>query len=55
MLCGQSATLKKIKMLNTVEKTVRCNSWQDYARFIVWYGRKDSRNIYLDEINSQEI
>lgn len=55
LLCGQPATLKKARMLNTVEKTVKCKSWQDYARFIVWYGRKDSRNIYLDEIDSQEI
>ena len=51
LLCGENAKLEKIRCRNTVNQPVRCGSWQDYARFIVWYGRKDSRNIYLDEIS----
>lgn len=50
LLCGNSAVLKKGTYRFTVSNPVRCDSWKDYARYIVWYGRKDSRNIYLDEI-----
>lgn len=50
LLCGTSAVLKKTPCRYTVPNPVKCNSWQDYARYVVWYGRKDSRNIYLDEI-----
>ena len=50
LLCGMPAELEKKHCRNTVSSPVKCGSWQDYARFIVWYGRKDSRNIYLDEI-----
>ena len=49
ILCGNSASLECRKCINFIP-TVRCNSWQDYARYVIWYGRKDSRNIYLDEI-----
>ena len=49
ILCGNSASLECRKCVNFIP-TVRCNSWQDYARYVIWYGRKDSRNIYLDEI-----
>lgn len=50
ILCGRYTLLKKEKCLNSISNPVRYNNWIDYARFVVWYGRKDSRNIYLDEI-----
>lgn len=50
LLCGNSAVLQKTPCRNVVSSPVKCDSWKDYARYIVWYGRKDSRNIYLDEI-----
>lgn len=50
LLCGNTASLQKMHCKNTVKAPVRCDSWKDYARYIIWYGRKDSRNIYLDEI-----
>ncbi|MBQ8027859.1 MAG: radical SAM protein [Clostridia bacterium] len=53
LLCGNTAVLEKKSCRNTVLKPISCNSWKDYARFIVWYGRKDSRNIYIDEIDTQ--
>ncbi len=53
LLCGNDSELIKKHCHYTVENPVNCSSWQDYARFIVWYGRKDSRNIYLDEIKIQ--
>lgn len=55
VLCGKHIPLEKRKCRNVIEEPVKCNSWKDYARYIVWYGRKDSRNIYLDEIESDYI
>lgn len=52
VLCGKHIPLEKKKCRNVVEDLVKCNSWMDYARHVVWYGRKDSRNIYLDEVVS---
>ena len=51
IICGEAVELKKKKCRNIIEKTVSCASWADYARYIIWYGKKDSRNIYIDEIN----
>lgn len=50
ILCGNTVSLKEKNCCYAVSKPVKCASWADYARYIVWYGRKDSRNIYLDEI-----
>ncbi len=50
VLCGNKASLKKIKCHNTITDTVKYDNWKDYARYVLWYSRKDSRNIYLDEI-----
>lgn len=49
LLCGVTAVLKK-EVTRNIISPIQCDSWTDYARFIIWYGRKDSRNIYLDEI-----
>lgn len=49
ILCINDAKPERRKCINTIP-TVKCNSWEDYARYVVWYGRKESRNIYLDEI-----
>lgn len=51
LLCGNSASLKEQTTRNIISP-IRCDSWKDYARFVIWYGRKDSRNIYLDEIDT---
>lgn len=55
MLCGNDAALNKKFCRNVISKPVSCASWADYARHIIWYGRKDSRNIYVDEIETKEI
>ncbi len=52
LLRGEAAELKKENCRFAVQKPVDSKSWPDYARHIVWYGRKDSRNIYVDEIES---
>ena len=54
ILCGTPTVLNKKNCLNVIASPVKCNTWKDYARYIIWYGRKDSRNIYLDEIKVQE-
>lgn len=55
VLCGNHTGLKKVSCKNIVEKPVSCSSFKDYARYVIWYGRKDSRNIYLDEIETNYI
>ncbi|MBR3835357.1 MAG: radical SAM protein [Clostridia bacterium] len=50
ILCGNDASVRKVRCHNRIEKTVRYDNWKDYARYVLWYSRKDSRNIYLDEI-----
>ncbi len=50
LLCGKPAELKKAKCTNRITATVKCKSWKDYAHAVVWYGKKDKRSIYLDEI-----
>lgn len=53
ILQGKYTELKKTCCRNIVKNTVNCTNWHDYARYVIWYGRKDSRNIYLDEIDVQ--
>lgn len=31
------------------------SDWADYARYIVWYGRKDSKNIHIDNAKVRKI
>ncbi len=50
ILCGKYIPLQKEKCLNVISTPVKYDNWIDYARFVIWYGRKDSRNIYIDEI-----
>ncbi len=49
LLKGNIAELKKRKNTVSVKNIIASLSWPDYARYIVWYGRKDSRNIYTKE------
>ncbi len=55
LLCGKHIAPEKKKCHNTIAETVSCKSWPDYARYVVWYGRKDSRSIYLDEIKVESL
>lgn len=50
LLCGQTAALQKRTCVYRIRSTVPYSTWPDYARYIIWYGRKDSRNIYLQEM-----
>lgn len=46
---GESIPLKKRKNIVTVTDKESYSSYSDYARFVVWYGRRGGKNIYLDE------
>ncbi len=50
LLCNNRAELQKKHCDYRVEKPIKCDDWKSYARYVVWYGRKDSRKIYVDEI-----
>ncbi len=52
ILKGKHSPLETGKCHYIIDNTVKCDSWSDYARFVIWYGRKGSRNIYLDEIKT---
>lgn len=51
LLCAKESSLQKVDCTNTISEPITYSSWEDYARCIVWYGRKDTRNIYINEIN----
>ena len=51
ILYGRYDKLEKTDCTNIIANPVSYNNWIDYARFVIWYGRKDSRNIYLEEID----
>ena len=51
ILYGRYDKLEKTDCTNIIANPVSYNNWIDYARYVIWYGRKDSRNIYLEEID----
>ena len=53
VLCGKetAAVFQKICHYR-IDPVVAVGSWQEYARKVIWYGRKNTRNIYLDEIHA---
>lgn len=47
-LSGEKVTLEKKK--TTIRREAETySSLEDFARYVVWYGRKDSRNIYIND------
>ncbi len=53
LLCGKAAKLKNEKHRCTVPDPPFYASWEEYSRHVVWYGRKDSRNVWVEEINTE--
>lgn len=48
VLKGKTVPFRKIR--NTVTTRLRTfNSWEEYSRVMAWYGKKDSRSIYLKD------
>lgn len=54
ILVSSYKPLKKKKCSYKVTPERRSYSLTEYAKYVVWYGRKDSRNIYLSEIKEEE-
>ncbi len=53
LLCNNHVELKKKHCDYFVPQPIKCNDWKAYARYVVWYGRKDSRRIYAEEIEER--
>ena len=46
ILCGRHEPLAKLRNTIQIHEEAPMDNWPDYAREIVWYGRKGSKNIY---------
>lgn len=52
---GKCNGLEKKRVLLTVDDPQTYDNWEDYARFIVWYGRRGGKNIYLTEASVKDL
>ena len=50
ILCGEPAELRREPCRYRIAQAEEFDSWADYARVVVWYGRKDKHNFYLEEL-----
>ncbi|MBR3438575.1 MAG: hypothetical protein IKH13_03620, partial [Clostridia bacterium] len=48
---NEKPTLEKRKIQYKISGAKTYDSIADYARFVVWYGRKDSKNIYENDVS----
>lgn len=51
-LKGEQATLKKNRTSYVIGNQTKHLSWSDYAKHVVWYGKKDSKNFFTKEIHT---
>ncbi len=49
-----AARLEKKPVSYKITKPLEIKDWEEYARKIIWYGRKTVRKIYLEEIETAE-
>lgn len=47
---GEGKLLRKLNLI-TIEDREPLDNWPDYARIVVWYGKKESKNIYTDSVD----
>ena len=47
---GKENKLLRRKSIITIVDDMNTKNWEDYARYVVWYGRRDSRNFYTDSV-----
>ena len=50
LICGEPAELRRSPCRYRIVQAEEFDSWADYARVVVWYGRKDKHNFYLEEL-----
>ncbi len=51
---NENTALAKQKTTVTVRDDMNIDGWVDYARIVVWYGRKESKNIYTDSVTVED-
>lgn len=51
-LSGEYSRLKKKKSIVKISSRT-IESWEDYAKYIVWFGRRDNRNLYMYEAEAE--
>lgn len=51
---GIDSKLMKRKNTIIINDNDVITNWEDYARYVVWYGRKESKNIYIDSVTVKE-
>ncbi|MEI6579334.1 MAG: radical SAM protein [Eubacteriales bacterium] len=54
MFEGKKGKFVKRKNIVSVSDYNIIETWEDYARFVVWYGRKESKNIYTESVTIKE-
>ena len=50
VLQNEAAPLKKESKSYAVKEPQYYENWVDYARYVVWYGKKDARAYYLEQL-----
>lgn len=51
---GEKVSLTQVKNSIKISDNNPTLSFEDFARFVVWYGRKDSKNVYTEGIQIKE-
>lgn len=52
---GTKIKLVKCSDIITIKDTEPITNWEDYARHVVWYGRKESKNIYIGSVTVKDM
>lgn len=51
-LRGRQTDLKREDALYAVDDPQTCSSWAQYARVVLWYGRRGGKNLYTSELKT---
>lgn len=50
-LHNQKVDMKRKDTLYSIDDEHTCASWPEYARVVLWYGRRGGKNLYTSELN----
>lgn len=53
LLHNKKAALVRENTLYTVDDPQTCSSWPEYARVVLWYGRRGGKNLYTSELGGR--
>ena len=54
LLHNEQAALVPKDVLYTIDDPQTCSSWPEYARIVLWYGRRGGKNLYTSELGEHE-